>query len=327
MMTEPKRCSLSTTGQHNLNLQMYSFREILGLFRLDGVSTLTADHMKQAKQTVLRMHPDKSRLPSQYFLFYKKAFDMVAEYYDNQTKTDRAVPSEPMQYTAPRTSGLSRAAENGVQDKIRTMKATEFQTTFNRLYEENMRDREEERRREERNQWFKTEDATADWDTYARQGGDIHQKFRHIKQAQASQQMALYRGVQPLVTNRGMGDSFHGGADDAEDAYITTDPFGKLKFDDLRKVHKDQTVLSVSERDVDQVTQYGSVDKLRTARRDDDHAHPVLDKREAQRVLDEQEAANRRRFEQRQHAAKLQTMQYQEKNAQVLSGFMYLGNG
>jgi len=69
------------------------------------------------------------------------------------------------------------------------------------------------------------------------------------------------------------------------------------------------------------------VDKLRTARRDDDHAHPVLDKREAQRVLDEQEAANRRRFEQRQHAAKLQTMQYQEKNAQVLSGFMYLGNG
>ena len=28
-----------------------------------------------------------------------------------------------------------------------------------------------------------------------------------------------------------------------DNSYVTSDPFGKLKFDDLRKVHRDQSVL------------------------------------------------------------------------------------
>ena len=38
-------------------------------------------HLKEAKITVLQMHPDKSRLPKEYFLFFTKAYKMLYEIY------------------------------------------------------------------------------------------------------------------------------------------------------------------------------------------------------------------------------------------------------
>ena len=74
-----KKCSANKQS-HNLNINMYSFRELLELFQLS--SKITIEDLKRAKMMVLRMHPDKSRLPPDYFLFYKKAFDLVVNYYN-----------------------------------------------------------------------------------------------------------------------------------------------------------------------------------------------------------------------------------------------------
>ena len=54
---------------HNLNIYMYSFEDILELF--DLTYTITPEDLKRAKKTVLMIHPDKSKLSSDYFLFYK----------------------------------------------------------------------------------------------------------------------------------------------------------------------------------------------------------------------------------------------------------------
>ena len=51
---------------HNLNIQTYSFEELLGLFNL--TTQFGIEELKKAKRKVLWMHPDKSRLPSEYFL-------------------------------------------------------------------------------------------------------------------------------------------------------------------------------------------------------------------------------------------------------------------
>ena len=56
---------------HNLNIHMYNFQELLDLFNLQHNFSLA--ELKQAKKVVLRTHPDKSKLPSEYFLFYKKS--------------------------------------------------------------------------------------------------------------------------------------------------------------------------------------------------------------------------------------------------------------
>ena len=69
---------------HNLDIHMYSLKEILDLFHLSY--TISEEDLKRAKKQVLMTHPDKSRLDAKYFLFYKKAFEVVVKFYDNQQK-------------------------------------------------------------------------------------------------------------------------------------------------------------------------------------------------------------------------------------------------
>ena len=57
---------------HNLDIAMYSFKELLDLFNLSY--NISIDELKQAKKRVLMTHPDKSKLGPEYFLFYKKAY-------------------------------------------------------------------------------------------------------------------------------------------------------------------------------------------------------------------------------------------------------------
>ena len=57
---------------HSLDVQNYTLYELLELFQLD-MNQITPEKLKKARNKVLYMHPDKSHLPPEYFLFYKKA--------------------------------------------------------------------------------------------------------------------------------------------------------------------------------------------------------------------------------------------------------------
>jgi hypothetical protein len=63
---------------------MYSLKDLLALFHTDY--NINLEDLKRAKKQVLMTHPDKSKLPAEYFLFYKKAFDIVVNFYNNQNK-------------------------------------------------------------------------------------------------------------------------------------------------------------------------------------------------------------------------------------------------
>jgi hypothetical protein len=172
----------------------------------------------------------------------------------------------------------------------------------------------------ERNQWFKDETPVfQDINIENKSTAAIHSAIDQIKERSAA--LSVYRGVQELVLPSS-GSSFYEEEDDG--SYITTDPFSKLKFDDLRKVHKDQTVLSVSDRDFDKIQTFGSVDAIK-ASRGQQILNPI-DKQEAERILREKESEKKRAMEIRQHAANLQTMRYEEKNSIILSEFLRLGN-
>lgn len=49
-------------SNHNLNIQMYSFKDILNLFDIES-QRISIDDLKRSKMKVLMTHPDKSRLP------------------------------------------------------------------------------------------------------------------------------------------------------------------------------------------------------------------------------------------------------------------------
>jgi hypothetical protein len=117
--------------------------------------------------------------------------------------------------------------------------------------------------------------------------------------------------------------------DDEEDEqissnYIASDMFSKLKFDDIRRVHKDQTVLPVGEADYEKVAKYATVEEYKKARTGQNLS--ALEKAKAEQIMKEQEAKRRNEYENRWSRMQKQTQQHEENNAQVLASFLLLGN-
>ncbi len=63
----------------DLNIDNYELNDILRLFHIP--IAFNADHLKSAKKVVLKMHPDKSNLDKEYFLFFTKAYRIIYQIY------------------------------------------------------------------------------------------------------------------------------------------------------------------------------------------------------------------------------------------------------
>jgi len=298
---------------HNLNIHMYTLSEILGLF--DITYEISIEDLKRAKKKVLMTHPDKSGLSSEYFLFYKKAFDIVLGFYDQHQRENREIPQEAQKYVPMNAGGLNKAAANKVASVVSEMEAQEFQSKFNQLFESNMARKVDE----SRNAWFRNDDSNVKVDgTVTKQ--NMNEMFEQVKTVQAKNVLAQYRGVQELGGSSG--SRLYDDIEEPSDEYVVCDPFSKLKFDDIRKVHMNETVLAVGEQDFAKVKQYGSVDQF-MAERGKQSVEP-LDKMKAEMMLKEREDAYRQRMMQMEHKSGLRTMEYEEKNKSILANFMRL---
>jgi hypothetical protein len=296
---------------HNLNLQSYSFPEILALFNLSY--DISLDDMKRAKKKVLMLHPDKSRLPADYFLFYKKAFEQIVLYFENQQKIAKTPTEENTKYQVPATD-INKNNARTITTKIGEMDKGVFHTKFNQLFEDNMVNRPNQ----QKNKWFSEAEPDSVFNEKVQSAGGITEAFNQMKQRNAA--VIIHRGIQEMRGNSG-GSSLYDGEEE-DDVYVTSDPFSKLKYDDLRKVHKDQTIFAVSERDINKVQQYGSVDQYQRARGGQNLT--PLQKTEAERILEQRDKEVQHRMANLQHQANLKSMKYAEKNKQVLSSFLFL---
>jgi hypothetical protein len=255
-------------------------------------------------------HPDKSKLTPEYFLFYKKAFDIIVNFYENQTKQNKEVSKENSVYDAGQQT-YDKQTNKNINKNINAMDKQSFNKTFNKLFDSNMVNKPNT----ERNNWFTSEDVAYKNDEQVN-SQNMGQLFDKVKDTQRG--LIKYRGVENLYVNSNSGNSIYD--DDNEDVYVSCDPFSKLKFDDLRKVHKDQTVFGVSEKDIQNVQQYSSVDHM-MRERGKQHLTP-LEKQDAERILSQQNKQYREQIMQKEYAAKLKTLQYEEKNKGVLATFL-----
>uniref|UniRef100_A0A6C0B6W1 J domain-containing protein n=1 Tax=viral metagenome TaxID=1070528 RepID=A0A6C0B6W1_9ZZZZ len=297
---------------HNLKLDSYSYDELLALFELP--KNMTLEQLKLAKKKVLMIHPDKSKLPSEYFLFYKKAFEVVVQIYENNNKINQPIPEDVTNYK-PLDNGLNKATVKKVTTVAGEMAPKDFQNKFNELFENNMSKKPDG----QKNEWFTKDEAIYKSDTTV-SAKNMGQVFDTMKQQNA--ELVRYRGIQEIQS--GSGTRLYEDDDEEDDTYVTCDPFSKLKFDDLRKVHKDQTIFAVSERDFSKVPQYSSVDHF--VRERGKVSSSPLEKEESERILDLQNQQFRERMIKKEHASNLRTMQYEEKNKAVMSAFLQLKN-
>ena len=299
-----------SVNEHDLNIHMYSLEDLLGLF--DLTYNISQDDLKRAKKVVLRTHPDKSKLDSKYFLFYKKAFDVVVRFYDNQNKQNQKITPNSTAYTPNENDDDDNRTVKKVSSVINEMAKGEFQDKFNDLFEKNMATKVDE----SRNEWFKNDDPSYTSNQTVN-SSNMGQIFNSIKDQQTG--LVKYRGVENIISNRSSTSNFYEDNDD-DDNYVTSDPFSKLKFDDLRKVHKDETVFSVSERDYQNVTKYSSVDHFMRER--GQQSTTPLSKPESERMLAQQDQIYREKMMKKEYSSNLKNMEYEEKNKSVLSNFL-----
>lgn len=295
---------------HHLDIQAYSLDEMFALFKIPSKTKITIEHMKQAKKITLQMHPDKSKLPDSYFLFYKKAYEIIFTYFENQNKTNQHVPTDQEIKYEHFTDDINEK-EIAKQIQKRTAEKN-FNQNFNTLFEENMREKPDPTK----NEWFTKEEALFQDIGAVKSVGQMNASLEKIKEK--TNAMSIYRGVQMLNSGRNGGSNLYGD----EEEYISTDPFSKLKYDDLRKVHKDQTVFSVSEKDFAKVKTYDSVDQYRKTR---EQGYAPLEKVEAENMLRNREKEMQEKIMQKQYQSDLQTLENIEKNKKVQATFLRLG--
>ena len=150
----------------DLDINNYELNDILNLFKLPVM--FDEKHLKQAKVVVLRMHPDKSKLPKEYFLFFTKAYKILYEIYKvrfpdakkykedkflytavidrelNQTKSKTAHSAEDREY---------HASQEEAYKKIQKMDSDKFNKWFNEKFDKfRLHDDEQDNGYEE---WFR----------------------------------------------------------------------------------------------------------------------------------------------------------------------------
>jgi hypothetical protein len=293
---------------HNLEINTYSLEEIFGLFDLNY--NLTEESMRAAKKKVLMIHPDKSRLPANYFHFYKQAYEIVLNIYKQKSKINDSggVPKQYSPNVEQQSSiGSTPELSTDVSKKVSNAK-------FNELYDQNMVRKTDTSRFD----WFKRDEPVID-DFSKRQVNpkNMGSELDAIKQKQAALQ--VYKGVQEMQS--GGGTSYFED-DEGSNEYVACDVFSKLKFDDLRKVHKDQTVFAVSEADFNKRTQYKNVEQF--VRERDAGGSAPLSKAEASQLLERQQKEKEQLIMNKQHRDYMLQKEYEEKQKSVRAAFLQL---
>jgi len=284
--------------EHNLNIHNYSLEELLQLFELSF--NITLHDLKRAKKQVLMLHPDKSKLSSDYFLFYKKAYEIIVEFFENNNKQNQSMDDDSTTY---HSETLNNFNDKHIHDKINDMAKESFQSKFNQLFEANME------AKQNRNEWFSQTAPTHEYNEPVN-SKNMGKVFESMK----SNTVTQYRGVKELEQT--IGSNFY---DDDEGEYVYCDPFSKLKFDDLRKVHKDKTIFDVSEQDFKDKNL--SVEHLTQIRR-----QPINIGSNHEQLLANKQQETKERMMKKDYHAKLQTMDYEKRNKSILSSFLHLEN-
>jgi hypothetical protein len=260
----------------NLDISSYSFQEILDLFGLGYLENrgynISIDDMKQTKKKVLMLHPDKSNLSPEYFIFYKKAYDILLKHYEETNKINVNVSSANTDYKVVASDYKNDSIQTSISqvlEKTSTQKFNKkFNETFNSLFE-----KLNEKKTLNRNEWFSKEESIFETPNKVN-ASNINGVFENLKTQQQKKELILHKEFNSLystagnvkITNLYEDDDSHDDNTDHNSTYISSNPFDKLKYEDLRKVHKDETIFSVGEKDLNKTKTYNSIEDLKYSR-------------------------------------------------------------
>ena len=272
----------------DLEIRNYELTDILNLFKLPLL--FNEKHLKQAKITVLQMHPDKSHLPKEYFLFFTKAYKMLYEIYKVRYPDAKKYKEDKFSYTAVIDRELNQnkaktahneedreyhKTEEEAYKKIQKMDASKFNKWFNEKFEKfRLHDEEQDNGYES---WFRgvSNDGEGDGDEDKggvelnepeELGGTWSERNARIerKKAELRNKMALIQRSEIQTANSSGGGGSYGLGREAPQEY-SSGLFSSLQYEDLKKAHT-ESVIPVTMEDYDNKKKYSSINEMQMFR-------------------------------------------------------------
>ena len=221
----------------DLNIDNYELDDLLDLFHLDY--NFNTEDLKRAKKAVLMLHPDKSGMDKEYFLFFTSAYRVILSIYNcraGKTKSTEYVVEKDEQ------KGL-------LLDKLKNH--SNFNKLFNDLFEQaKIKDEEEATGYAD---WLKSDE---DMDHRSTTMQSMNETFERKK-----------KELQALVPVNDLADSYFNKGACADltgerPDYYSSDVFARLPYEDLKRAHV-ESVIPVTHEDYLSRPKFNSVDEMR----------------------------------------------------------------
>ena len=320
-----------SSNNHNLDIHQYTLEELLNLFEIKSTQTLDIYELKRAKKKYQLLHPDKSGLPNEYFIFYQKAYQKIEDYFQymnpiNKTQLQTANQEEEQTKYNPYLN-TDKKTQKTMAKVIKTLAPNELNQRMNEMFEQHMAQKPDTKRGD----WMKQENPIFENlpDTLSTQEQLSH-AMEQIKKTQQNK-IVLHRTNNPRQI--GAGSAYRGAQlyeedeigdqkEDEDDEYISCDPFSRLKYEDVRKVHGAETILVEPDANLLQTR----AKNIQEHNQERSRTLTPLEKQQALKMFQEQEQARQMRDEKIRRNAYQKTESYAEKNQAILANFMRIGN-
>jgi hypothetical protein len=233
----------------DLNIDNYNLEDILNLFKIPY--DFGEKHLKQAKMIVLKTHPDKSGLKSEYFLFYSKAYKVLYSIYTFKNKSENKTQPTLINEDSELESQHMILDEFFEKNK-KIKEPKQFNKWFNSQFEKH--------KLEEDNSgygdWLKTEEGVYHTENVSL--STMHGEFeKHKKQIKS---MVVYNGINDLYSS-GIGGTLLG----EQNGDFTSSMFSNLSYQDIKQAHT-ETIIPVSEEDFHNVKKFNNLEEYKMHR-------------------------------------------------------------
>jgi hypothetical protein len=254
----------------DLDINNYNLDELLSLFDLP--INFDENDLRRTKKIVLKLHPDKSKLDPQYFLFYSKAYKMIYSMYLFKNKNEKELTTDE-KYDKNINIDESikhildielngRENENKIENEDeKRMLANDFNKKFNKLFEKYNSTGEENNGYEE---WLRGDDkssllggGTEEKIAFNRMNVEIENKKKQMRE------IIPYKGVDTLYFNTTASSV------DGSSFSNNSDLFSSLHYQDLKQAHT-ETLIPVTEDDYNNITKFNSINDYKLHRDKDE---------------------------------------------------------
>jgi hypothetical protein len=241
----------------DLDINNYELKDILSLFKLQD--DFNENDLKKAKQIVLKMHPDKSKLDAKYFLFFSRAYKTLYSIYNYKNKSSSKKINDYRKYDINDYKEKNDALNDFFDKNEKFKNPNDFNKWFNKQFEKNK---------------LYTETETKGYGDWLRSEDDLEPEKNISLSSMASEFEKKKREIQSVIIHKDVTDMYYNNINasnvtgEAPEEF-NSDLFSNLQYQDLRKAHK-ESVIPVTEDDYNSVKKFRNINEYTSYRNNQD---------------------------------------------------------